>query len=96
ATTATTARDAAVQLSGIGPGSHVYLDSGSSTPWLMTAGPCDCLKILRRDHSVACVIQKPEPVLHELYDRDVAEKYFVDYHEDGSLKIRLAQRAPKQ
>ena len=96
ATSATTARDAAVQLSGIGPGAHVYIDSGDSTPWLMMPGPCDYLRLLRRDRTIACVIQKPAEVLRELYDRDVAEKYFVEYRADGSLQIRLAQRALRQ
>jgi hypothetical protein len=96
ATCAATARDAAVQLSGIGPGAHIYLDSGDSTPWLMMPGPCDYLRLLRRDRTIACVIQKPETVLRELYDRDVAEKYFVEYREDGSLRIRLTRRALRQ
>jgi len=57
----------------------------------MTAGPCDYLRLLRRDHSISCVIQKPDKVLRELYDHDAAEKYLVEYHEDGSLQIRCSQ-----
>jgi hypothetical protein len=38
---------------------------------------------------------KPEPELLEMYNRDPGGpggKYFVDYHEDGSLRLRLSAR----
>jgi hypothetical protein len=90
-TCARTARSAAAQLSGIGTGARLYIASGNSTPWLMTAGPCDYLKLWRHDRTISCVILKPEKELLELYGRDpgAGGKYFVDYREDGSLRIRF-------
>jgi hypothetical protein len=92
---ARTARDAAVQLSGIGTGARLYIASGASTPWLMTAGPCDYLRLAHRDRTLSCVIMQPEAELLEVYNRDpggAGGKYFVDYHEDGSLRLRPSAR----
>jgi hypothetical protein len=61
----------------------------------MTAGPCDYLRLAHRDRTLSCVIMKPEPELLEMYNRDPGGpggKYFVDYHEDGSLRLRLSAR----
>ena len=91
-TCARTAQSAAVQLANIGTGARLYIASGSSTPWLMIAGPCIYLKLARHDRTISCVIMKPEQELLALYGRDpggAGGKYFVDYHEDGSLQIRF-------
>ncbi|MGD0365542.1 MAG: hypothetical protein ABSC93_32060 [Bryobacteraceae bacterium] len=90
-TCARTARDAAAQLSGIGAGAHVYVSSGASTPWLLTAGPCDYLRLWRHDRALACFVMRPERELLDLYSRDSGApggKYFLDYSEDGSLRMR--------
>jgi hypothetical protein len=57
----------------------------------MIPGPCDYLKLLRRDRTLSCVIMKPDSELLELYGRDAGGaggKYFADYREDGALRIR--------
>ena len=90
-----TAREAAVQLSSIGTGARLYISSGPSPPWLMTAGPCDYLRLAHHDRTLSCIIMKPEPELLEMYNRGPGGpggKYFVDYHEDGSLRLRLSAR----
>ena len=93
-TCARTAHDAVAQLSGIGTGAHVYIASGNSTPWLMTAGPCAYLELLRRERTISCEIMKPEKDLLEMYagDPGVGGKYFLDYREDGSLQVRFSAR----
>lgn len=94
-TCARTAREASVQLYDINEGARLYISSGRSTPWLMTAGPCDYLKLWRHDRKISCVIMKPEQELLELYARDgggSGGKYFVDYYPDGSLRVRLSAR----
>jgi hypothetical protein len=61
----------------------------------MIAGPCDYLRLTHRDRTLSCVIMKPEPDLLEMYSRDpggAGGKYMVDYHEDGSLRLRLSAR----
>jgi len=87
---ALSAADARAKLGAIGPGSHIYLNHGNQTPYLMTAGPCRFLRILRHDDSISCVIGKPYEELRKLYDLDASEKYFVDYQPGGSLAVRLA------
>ena len=89
-----TARNAQAQLSTIGPGSHVYVESGQSIPWLFRPGPGTFLQVLRNDYSIETIIEKPESEMQALYDRDNAEKYLVDYAPDGSLTTRLA--APRR
>ena len=94
-TSARTAQDSAAQLSGIGTGAHLYIASENSTPWLMIPGPCDYLKLLRHDRTISCAIMQPEKDLLELYGRDpggLGGKYFLDYREDGSFKIRFSAR----
>ncbi len=90
----TSARDAQAQLSTIGPGSHVYVESGDAVPWLFAPGPGVFLKVWRNDYSIECIIGKSEADVRPLYDRDTAEKYLVDYSPDGSLTTRL--KAPRQ
>ncbi|MGD0579908.1 MAG: hypothetical protein ABSC08_13370 [Bryobacteraceae bacterium] len=89
-----TAHDAEAQLSRIGPGSHVYVESGDAVPWLFAPGGGLFLQLLRHDYSIECILQKPAAELRALYDRDNAEKYLVDYAPDGSLTTRLA--APRR
>jgi hypothetical protein len=85
-----TARDAEAQLSRIGPGSHVYMESGDVVPWLFVPGGGLYLQLLRHDYSIQCILHKSGAELRALYDRDGAEKYLVDYAPDGSLTTRLA------
>ena len=84
------AQDAEVQLSKIGPGSHVYVDSGNETPWLFAPGPCVFLQVWRNDYSIQCFLQQPGVDLRAQYDRDTAEKYFVQYERGGALTTRLS------
>jgi len=88
-----TARDAQAQLSTIGPGSHVYVESGAAAPWLFAPGPGNFLQVWRNDYSIECIINKPEAEMRALYDRDSSEKYFLDYAPDGSFTTRL--KAPR-
>jgi len=87
-----TARDAAAQLSHIGSNAHVYLNHGQETPWLFTAEPCAFLRLMNQ-RPVVCIWHKPEDELRKLYVRDHAEKYFLDYFADGSLKVRSEDNA---
>lgn len=89
-----TAHDAYAQLSGIGPGAHVYVQSGEAVPWLFRPGPGVFFWLWRHDYSIECTIDKPEAELRALYDRDTGEKYFLDYAPDGSLTTRLT--APRR
>ena len=88
------AGDAQTQLSHIGPGSHVYVESGEARPWLFAAGPGSYLQVWRNDPSIECIVDKPEAELRALYDRDNAEKYLLDYAPDGSFTTRL--KAPRR
>jgi hypothetical protein len=81
------------QLSNVGPSSHIYVNSGSETPWLFAYGDCLYLHVLRREMSTHCIVGKPERELSKLYERDLAEKYFVDYAPDGRLTLRSEANA---
>jgi hypothetical protein len=88
-----TARDARAQLSTIGPGSHVYVESGEAVPWLFAFEKGAFLRVWRNDYSIDTTIEKPESEMRALYDRDNAEKYLLDYAPDGSFTTRL--KAPR-
>ena len=79
-------------LSHIGHGAHVYLNHGQETPWLFTAGPCRFLSLITQG-PITCIWHEPEAQLQAEYDLDPAEKYFVDYFADGSLKVRTGSAA---
>jgi hypothetical protein len=81
------------QLAGIGPSSHIYVSSGQETPWLLAYGDCVYPRLLFHSYSIQCTIQKPEPELLTLYERDYSEKYFVDYAPDGELSVRFSSLA---
>jgi hypothetical protein len=89
-----TAHDAYAQLSTIGPGAHVYVESGTEVPWLFAAGSSAFLQVWRNDYSIESIMGKPEAELRALYDRDNAEKYLLDYAPDGSFTTRL--KAPRR
>jgi hypothetical protein len=89
-----TARDAQAQLSTIGPGSHVYVESGEAVPWLFVVDRGTFLRVWRNDYSTEAITEKPESEMRALYDRDNAEKYLIDYAPDGSFTTRLA--APRR
>ena len=77
------------QLAHIGPSAHVYVNSGTETPWLFEYGDCVYLRTLLHSQSVQCIIRQPEPELRTLYNLDANEKYFADYAPDGTLTVRL-------
>jgi len=80
-----TVTDARSQLADLGPGTHIYVNSGRQTPWLFVPGPCDYFKLVNRQRSIFCVIDKPAEQLQALYKGDTGPKYLVDYREDGSI-----------
>lgn len=82
------------ELAHIGPSSHIYVNSGQETPWLLAYGDCAYPRLLRRSPLIQCVIRKPEPELLALYERDSAEKYFLDYAPDGTLSVRFSIPPP--
>lgn len=87
-------QDVRNQLGAIGPGSHVYVNSGSELPWFFsTTEGCDGVRLLRRDLSIDCIVLKPEAELLELYERDPSEKYFVEYRHGGYLTTRMHSRS---
>ena len=90
--TGRSAADMQRQLHGMGPSSHLYVNSGPETPWLLAYGDCIYPRMLWHSQLIECTIRKPEPELRALYERDPYEKYFVDYAPDGALNVRL--RAP--
>ena len=81
------------QLAGLGPAAHIYVNSGREEPWLFTYGDCVYPRLMWRSQSIECTIQKPEAELLALYDRDSSEKYFLDYAQDGRLKVRYRSPA---
>jgi hypothetical protein len=87
---ANSVRDARKNLGRIGPGSHIYVNSGSELPWFFsTTESCDGIRLLRRDQSIECIVQRPESELLNLYHQDSSEKYFVDYAPGGYLTTRM-------
>jgi len=74
-------------------GSHVYLNAGSATPYLLSWNSGDYLRILNRRPEIVLINQKPERELLELYAADPAEKVFWDYRQDGALSLRMRSNA---
>jgi hypothetical protein len=86
------ARDVDAQLPPMGPGTHVYVNhSRDTTPWLFVA-PCPYLQLVNRQRSIDCVIDKPTDQLRKLYASDRGARYFVEYHDDGSLTVTDSAR----
>ena len=83
-----TAMDARAQLPPLGAGTHIYVNHGAETPWLFVPGPCDYFRLVNKQRSINCVIDQPEPELRALCDHDPGPRYFVDYHQDGSIHVR--------
>jgi len=79
--------DVARVLPRVAPGSHVYVNSGSHTPWLFVAGPCAYYAVLIRDRAVSCFLGKPEAELRTLYAADTGPKYWLDYGEGGAITL---------
>lgn len=85
---ARTARDASALIPELGPGTHVYVNHAHDTqPWLFMPGPCSYLQVMNQQRSITCVLNQPMPKLREMYLNDQGPKYFVDYHEDGSIIV---------
>jgi hypothetical protein len=83
-----------VRALGVPPaGSHVYLNAGSATPYLLSWNSGDYLRILNRRPEIVLINQKPERELLELYAADPAEKVFWDYRQDGALSLRMRSNA---
>jgi hypothetical protein len=88
-----TARDVDAQLPPLGPGTHVYVNHRRDTrPWLFLVGPCSYLRLMNRQRGIDCVWDLPTGRLRGLYAADRGEKYFVDYHDDGSITVTAGTR----
>lgn len=83
-----TARDLR-DLGFIKAGSQIYLNTGKAVPFLLGWNSGDYLRILNRRQNIVLVYDKPEGELLRLYAADKADKVFWDYHEDGSLRLRM-------
>jgi hypothetical protein len=92
--TGTSAASMQRELADIGPSAHIYVNSGQETPWLFAYGDCVYPRLSRHSPSIECTIQKPEPELRTLYERDSSERYFVDYAPGGKLSIRFSSLIP--
>jgi hypothetical protein len=92
--TGTSAASMQRQLADIGPSAHIYVNSGGETPWLFAYGDCVYPRLSRRSPSIECTIQKPEPELRALYERDSSERYFIEYAPDGKLSVRFRSPLP--
>lgn len=88
------AQDARIQLPKMAAGTHIYVNHGQETPWLFVAGPCDYFRLINKQQSVFCVLDKPADQLRVLYEKDAGPKYFVEYRKDGSLTVTAAHAAP--
>ena len=88
-----TAHDVDAQLPRMGPGTHVYVNHGrDTTPWLFVAGPCSYLQLVNRQQSITCVVDQPTEQLRALYAADHGAKFFLDYHDDGSITVATPNR----
>jgi|GEM_PF-2394547 len=76
------------QLANIGPAAHLYVNSGSTTPWLFAYGDCVYPRIVRHSQAVQCILGQPERQLQAAFALDPFEKYFADYALDGTLTVR--------
>ncbi len=74
-------------------GTHVYLNHGSVTPWLLSVGSADYLLFLNHGKDIKLIYQRPERELLQLYAGDRAEKVFWDYSENGSVRLRMRSSA---
>ena len=85
---ARTAREANALFPRLGPGTHVYVNHARDTsPWLFVPGPCSYLQLINRQSSIICVLNDPADQLRALYLSDSGPKYFVNYREDGSIRV---------
>ncbi|MGA2184552.1 MAG: hypothetical protein ABSH47_16130 [Bryobacteraceae bacterium] len=88
-----TTRDVNAQLPRMGPGTHVYVNHGRDTmPWLFVAGPCSYFRIVNQQFSITCVVDQPTDQLRALFASDRGAKYFVEYHDDGSITVTGSAR----
>ncbi len=84
-----TALDATAQFPKLGAGTHVYISRGPEVmPWLFLAGPCSYLQIVNGEKSITCIWDQPADQIRAEYEQDSGPKYFVDYHEDGSIAVK--------
>jgi hypothetical protein len=83
-----TAREVDARLPPMGPGTHVYVNRTRDTgTWLTVPWPCPYLQLVNRQKSITCVVDQPTEQLRASYARDPGPKYFVDYHDDGSITV---------
>jgi hypothetical protein len=83
-----TAHDAATQFPPMGPETHIYVNHNPGTqPWLFLAGPCSYFQIVNKQRDVYCIIDKPVDQLRTMYANDPGPKFFVNYHDDGSIDV---------
>jgi hypothetical protein len=82
------ARDVDAQFPPMGPETHVYVNhKPDATPWLFLTGPCNYLKLVNQQQHIFCVVDQPAAQLRSSYTNDTGPKFFVDYHDDGSITV---------
>lgn len=87
-----TARGVDALLPPMGPGSHVYVDHNPNTmPWLFLA-PCPYLQLVNHQRGITCIVDQPTGQLRAFYAADPGPKYFVEYHDDGSITVASMDR----
>jgi hypothetical protein len=71
----------------MGPGTRVYVSHNpATTPWLFLP-PCSYLQLVNRQRGIDCVIDQPTDKLRAAYASDQGAKYFLQYHDDGSITV---------
>src|SRR6266478_10094711 len=84
---ATTAQSAQAFLPSLRPKTHIYINHGAETPWLLRPGPCDYFRLATRQSSIACSLNPVKATLESAYQMDHGPKLFLDYNADGSLSV---------
>ena len=84
-----TARGVDALLPRMGPGTHIYVNHNRGTmPWLFLAPDnCSYLQLVNKQRIIDCVVDKPSEQLRAMYANDPGPKFFVNYHDDGSIDV---------
>jgi hypothetical protein len=79
---------AVAQFPPMGPETHIYVNHNPGTqPWLFLAGPCSYFRIVNEQRDIDCIVDKPSEQLRAMYANDPGPKFFVNYHDDGSVDV---------
>lgn len=77
----------------MGPETHIYVNHSPRTqPWLFLAGPCSYFQIVNKQRVIDCIIDKSSEQLRAMYANDPGPKFFVNYHDDGSIDVPPSAR----